>query len=118
MCISINEKAESVFIPRYLKAKNNLQTFETGILSELNQIEIYCNNNYSFYMNDEFAPGEVTTYFAPGDSLDYIIRAIQKEDRRLVEDAYGTRFVEVVLNDEKRKIYVDPNCAKSHSLLY
>ena len=94
MCISINEKAESVFIPRYLKAKNNLQTFETGILSELNQIEIYCNNNYSFYMNDEFAPGEVTTYFAPGDSLDYIIRAIQKEDRRLVEDAYGTRFVE------------------------
>lgn len=78
MCISINEKAESVFIPRYLKAKNNFQTFETGILSELNQIEIYCNNNYSFYMNDEFAPGEVTTYFAPGDSLDYIIRAIQK----------------------------------------
>lgn len=83
MCISINEKAENVFIPRYLKAKNNLQTFETGILSELNQIEIYCNNNYSFYMNDEFAPREVTTYFAPGDSLDYIIRAIQKEDRRL-----------------------------------
>ena len=118
MCISINEKAESVFIPRYLKAKNNLQTFETGILSELNQIEIYCNNNYSFYMNDEFAPGEVTTYFAPGDSLDYIIRAIQKEDRRLVEDAYGTRFVEVVLNDEKRKIYVDPNCAKSHEIRY
>ena len=118
MCISINEKAESVFIPRYLKAKNNFQTFETGILSELNQIEIYCNNNYSFYMNDEFAPGEVTTYFAPGDSLDYIIRAIQKEDRRLVEDAYGTRFVEVVLNDEKRKIYVDPNCAKSHEIRY
>lgn len=118
MCISINEKAENVFIPRYLKAKNNLQTFETGILSELNQIEIYCNNNYSFYMNDEFAPREVTTYFAPGDSLDYIIRAIQKEDRRLVEDAYGTRFVEVVLNDEKRKIYVDPNCAKSHEIRY
>lgn len=69
-------------------------------------------------MNDEFAPGEVTTYFAPGDSLDYIIRAIQKEDRRLVEDAYGTRFVEVVLNDEKRKIYVDPNCAKSHEIRY
>lgn len=118
MCISINEKSENVFIPRYLKAKNSLRTFETGILSELNQIEIYCNNNYSFYMNDEFAPGEVTTYFAPGDSLDYIIRAIQKEDRRLVEDAHGTRFVEVILNDEKRKIYVDSNCVERQEICY
>lgn len=104
MCISINEKTESVFIPRYLKAKNNLQTFETGILSELNQIEIYCNNNYSFYMNDEFAPGEVTTYFAPGDSLDYIIRAIKKEDRRLVEDAYGTMGTNFYLMSKSKKL--------------
>lgn len=118
MCISVNEKAESAFIPRYLKAKSNLQTFETGMLSELNQIEIYCNNNYSFYMNDEFAPREVTIYFAPGSSLDYIIRAIQKEDRRLVKDAHGIRFVEVVLNDEKRKIYVDPNCVKGQEICY
>lgn len=103
MCISINEKTESIFIPRYLKAKNSLRTFETGILSELNQIEMYCNNNYSFYMNDDFAPSEITTYFAPGDSLDYIMRAIQKEDRRLVEDSQGIMFCEVILNDRKRK---------------
>ena len=118
MCISINEKLESVFIPRYLKAKSNLHTFETGILSELNQIEIYCDNDYSFYLNDEFAPGEVTTYFAPGDSLDYIVRAVQKEDRRLVEDAQGVQFIEVILNDKKRKIYIDPNCMERKEIRY
>ena len=118
MCISINETAESVFIPRYLKAKNNLRTFDNGIFSELNQIEVYCDNNYSFYMNDEFVPGEITTYFAPGDSLDYIVRAIQKEDRKLVEDAYGSRFAEVILNDGKRKIYADPNCIKRKKICY
>ena len=118
MCISINEKTESIFIPRYLKAKNSLRTFETGILSELNQIEMYCNNNYSFYMNDDFAPSEITTYFAPGDSLDYIMRAIQKEDRRLVEDSQGIMFCEVILNDRKRKIYVDPNCIKRQEISY
>lgn len=118
MCISINETKESIFIPRYLKAKNNLQAFETGILSELNQIERYCSNNYSFYMNDDFAPGEVTIYFEPGASLNYIIRAIQKEDRHLVEDAQGTTFSEVILNDRKRKIYVDPNCVEKRELRY
>lgn len=38
------------------------------------------------------------------------MRAIQKEDRRLVEDSQGIMFCEVILNDRKRKIYVDPNC--------
>lgn len=117
MCISINEKSENMFIPRYLKAKKYLKTFETGMLSELNQIEIYCNNNYSFYMSDEFAPSEITTYFAPGDSLDYIVRAVYKEGRKLVKDVNGD-FVEIILNDEKRKIYIAPNCIIGKEIRY
>ncbi len=119
MCISINEDLESVFIPRYLKAKNNLRIFETGVLcSELNQIEVYCKNNYSFYMSDDFAPGEVATYFELGDSIDYIVRAIQKEDRRLIKNVKGTEFFEVVLCDRKRKIYVDYNCVNRQEISY
>ena len=72
MCISINETKESIFIPRYLKAKNNLQAFETGILSELNQIERYCSNNYSFYMNDDFAPGEALRARPRQKSINFI----------------------------------------------
>lgn len=117
-CISINEKKEDMFIPRYLKAKSSIKMVELSMLSELNQIEIYCSNNYSFYMSDEFAPGEIRTYFAPGDSLDYVVRAIQKEDRQLVENAQDTMFVEVILNDEKRKIYVDYNCINRKEICY
>lgn len=50
--------------------------------------------------------------------MNYIIRAIQKEDRHLVEDAQGTTFSEVILNDRKRKIYVDPNCVEKRELRY
>ena len=118
MCISINEKSESLFIPRYLKAKSKLQTFGSGLFSELDKIEIYRSNNYSFYMNDDIPLEEATIFFEPGCCLEYITRAVQKEDRRLVNDAYGSKLVEVVLIDEKRKIYVDPNCTRNQEIRY
>lgn len=117
MCISINEKNTTMFIPRYLMAKSKLNTIDTGLVSELNSIELY-RENHSFYMSDVISAGEVTTIFTLGDSIDYIIRAIKKEDKRCVEGTNNNTFAEVVLEDDIRQIYIEPNCVYRHEICY
>ncbi|ASN03852.1 hypothetical protein [Virgibacillus necropolis] len=106
-CISINEKPDEAFLPRYIRAKNSLRSGPSELLSELNNIEIYVHNHYSFYINDDFNPKKNTLFVAPGDSVDYIIRAVKKENKHLVESYKDSFFSEVVLNDKARKIYAD-----------
>lgn len=117
MCISINEKNTTMFIPRYLMAKSKLNTIDTGLVSELNSIELY-RENHSFYMSDVISAGEVTTIFTLGDSIDYIIRAIKKEDKRCVEGTNNNTFAEVVLEDDIRQIYIEPNCVYRNEICY
>lgn len=117
MCISINEKRNNTFIPRYLMAKSKLNTIDTGLVSELNSIELY-RENHSFYMSDDISAGEVTTIFTLGDSIDYIIRAIKKEDKRCVEGTENSTFSEVVLEDDIRQIYIKPNCVYRNEICY
>lgn len=117
MCISINEKRDNTFIPRYLMAKSKLNTIDTVPVSELNSIELY-RENHSFYMGDVISAGEVTTIFTLGDSIDYIIRAIKKEDKRCVEGTNNNTFAEVVLEDDIRQIYIEPNCVYRHEICY
>lgn len=117
MCISINEKRDNTFIPRYLMAKSKLNTIDTVPVSELNSIELY-RENHSFYMSDVISAGEVTTIFTLGDSIDYIIRAIKKEDKRCVEGTNNNTFAEVVLEDDIRQIYIEPNCVYRHEICY
>lgn len=117
MCISINEKSTTMFIPRYLMAKSKLNTIDTGLVSELNSIELY-RENHSFYMSDDISAGEVTTIFTLGDSIDYIIRAIKKEDKRCVEGTENSTFAEVVLEDDIRQIYIEPNCVYRNEICY
>lgn len=118
MCISINEKRDNTFIPRYLMAKTKLNTIDTGLVSELNSIELYRENHSSFYMSDDISAGEVTTIFALGDSIDYIIRAIKKENKRCVEGTNNNTFAEVVLEDDIRQIYIEPNCVYRNEICY
>lgn len=106
-CIAINEKSDKVFLPRYIKAKSKLHSGVPNLFSELNTIEIYVNSQYSFYLNDDFNPKNSMLYIAPGDSIDYIIRAVNKEKRHLVESYKDGYFTEVVLNDEVRNIFTD-----------
>ena len=106
-CIAINEKSDAVFLPRYIRAKSKLHSSAPNLFSELNSIEIYVNNQYSFFLNDDFNPKNNMLYIAPGDSIDYIIRSIHKEKRHLVESYKDDYFLEVVLNDEARNIYTD-----------
>lgn len=106
-CISINEKSNAVFLPRYIRARSKLKSGVPNLFSELNSIEIYVNNQYSFYLNDDFNPKNSILYIAPGDSIDYLIRAFNKEKRHLVESYKDGYFTEVVLNDEARNIFTD-----------
>ncbi|WP_170880350.1 hypothetical protein [Paenibacillus odorifer] len=106
-CIAINERSNSIFLPRYIKATSKLSDSGLNLFSELNSIEVYVNNQYSFYLNDDFNPKNAMLYIAGGDSIDYIIRAFKKENRHLVKSYDDKYFVEVVLNDEKRNIFTD-----------
>lgn len=106
-CISINEKSEAVFLPRYIRAKNTLKQGPSSLFSELNNMEIYVHNEYSFYLNDNFNPKKDMLFIAAGDSVDYIIRAVKRENRHLVESYNGDYFTEIVLNDQSRNIYTD-----------
>lgn len=105
-CISVNEHHRDEFIPRYINAKKALtQTLPPMMVSELNSIEIYTSNDYSFYLSDDFDPSVMAAFFGPGDSLDYVIRAVKKEDRHLISSYDGVHLSDIVLNDPIRHIY-------------
>ncbi|MBQ7300190.1 MAG: hypothetical protein IJW77_10145 [Clostridia bacterium] len=105
-CISVNEHDKEEFIPRYINAKKKLSVMVPPMMvSELNNIEIYTSNDYSFYLSDDHDPKTVSVYFAPGDSLDYVIRAVKKEDRHLISSYDGVHLCDIVLNDPVRNIY-------------
>lgn len=105
-CISVNEHGREEFIPRYINAKKKLTMISSStMVSELNSIEIYTNNDYSFYLSDDYDPKTISTYFALGDSLDYVIRAVKKEDRHLTSSYDGVHLCDIVLNDPVRNIY-------------
>lgn len=105
-CISVNERDREEFIPRYINAKKKLTAILPPMaISELNNIEIYTSNDYSFYLSDDYDPNVMSTFFAPGDSLDYVIRAVKKEDRHLISSYDGIHLCDVVLSDPVRNIY-------------
>lgn len=105
-CISINEHGRPDFIPKYLNAKSQITTsLPPMFCSELNTLELYTQNDYSFYFSDEFNPATTTLHIPPGDSLDYVLRAFSNENRHLIDYYDGMHFADVVLNDPLRKIY-------------
>ena len=105
-CIAANEADRDCFLQKYIRAKGALtQTPNNSISSELNRMELYVHNGYSFYFSDKYAAENTSIIFAPGDSLDYIIRAVKKEDRQLLEYYDGIHLMDVVLADKKRPIY-------------
>lgn len=109
-CISVNEQKRSEFLPRYIDAKKKLKMMlSSTMVGELNLIENYTSNDYSFYLSDDFDPKTISVFWGVGDSLDYTIRAIKKEDRHLVEFYDGQHLCEVILDDPQRKIYCSVN---------
>lgn len=49
-CISVNERKKENFLPRYIRAKEKINTQMPNLFSELNAISIYTSNKYSFYL--------------------------------------------------------------------
>ena len=57
-----------------------MKTNIPNLFSELNAVSIYTSSEHSFYLNDDFNTNETMLYIAPGDSVDYIKQAIEKEN--------------------------------------
>lgn len=113
-CIAVNERDKTEFIPRYIAAKRNISKLSPPMMgSELNSIEIYKSNDYSFYLSDDYNPKNTFVFFALGDSLDYVISAVKKEDRQLVNSYDGMHLCDVILNDSARKIYINKGTAEN-----
>lgn len=105
-CIEINERKNKPFLPRYIRARNQLHTMPSmNFFSELNAISIYTSNHNSFYMSDDFDPTEIEIYIAPGDSVEYISDALCKENRMLIDSYDDGNKTEVMLVDSTRNIY-------------
>ncbi len=106
-CISIKERNTTNFLPRYIRAKNQLNTMMSDVFSELNSVCIYTSNNYTFYMSDDVSMDEVNLYIAPGDSIEYITEALEDENRTLIDSYIDGEKTEVVYTDKLRNIYVE-----------
>jgi hypothetical protein len=117
-CISINESGEGNFLPRYIQSKRKYKMPAYSGISELNSIELYVSNDYSFYFTDDFDPSSGLLITAPGDSIDYVLRAVKKEDRKLVQSSNDDYFAEVVLYDQFRKIYAVQDVSDNRIKLY
>lgn len=117
-CISVNEKKEANFLPKYIRSKNKLKTPMFNIFSELNAISIYTSNGYSFYMGDDFNLNETMLYIAPGDSVDYINQALEKEEIILV-DSYKEHWkTQVELFDKIRNIYTELDMVETKRIAF
>ena len=115
-CISINEKEQKFFLTLYMTAKNKLIKMPQ-FFGEFPYINIYTNCNYSFYINDEFNPKNTMLCLSAGDDIEYIVKALKKEDRHLVESYNLGYMEEVILQDEKRKIYLNDNLDRDNIVI-
>ena len=113
-CIAVNEQHKKNFIPRYIRAKEKINTQVPNLFSELNEVSIYTSNQYSFYMSDDLSTYNTMFMIAPGDSIEYINKAINNEGAVLIdsyEDGWKTR---VILCDAMRNIYTEASMMETH----
>lgn len=106
-CVSINEREHKFFLPRYIESKRKLLETPFSSTAEYNYLTMYSENEYSFYVNDQTDTRKTILFPGYGDSIDYIHKALKKEDRQLIETPDGKFLVEIVFNDAERNIYCD-----------
>lgn len=105
-CISMNEIGNEQFLARYVRAKNIIREHVPNLFSELNAVEIYKSNHNSFVMTDDARMEGIVTYIAPGDSVEYIQRTINRFDKKQVASWQPGEGIDVIRNDENQNIYV------------
>ena len=104
-CIAINEENHPNFLFHYLRDKQKVKLVEMPFSVDLNLLTLYVENGYSFYFSDDCNLCTTNMFPGFGDSVDYLIKAIKKEDRQLVKIPGRNYYEEIVLKDAKRKIY-------------
>lgn len=100
--VAIHEDNNKDFLPYYMLSKERYQ-FASTSFSELNLITQYKNKKRSFYFDDNIDIRSVQMFYPGYESVDYVIEAISKENRKVVKSPYGY-YCEVVLKDAH---YVD-----------
>lgn len=112
-CISINEIEKNFFLTRYIESKNELINTPQAF-GELPYIQVYTECDYSFYVNDDVDTKDALLFLTAGDHIRYIVKAIKKENRMLVDSYKNGYMEEVILQDEKRKIYLKDKIDKNN----
>lgn len=104
--ISINEQENSMFLYRYIRARNKLKHYHKNLFSELNIVALYSNHDNSFYFNDKFDTKDTPMFLIGEYSSDYILNSYVKESFHLAK--YKNRFslIEVMKQDDN--IYFAP----------
>lgn len=117
-CINILESKRTDFLPRYIRAKEKINTTMPEVFSELNAVSIYTSNRYSFYMSDDFEPSTTNFYIAPGDSVDYICKALKRENKILISSYFDGYKTEVICLDKTRNIYIEDRIFDSNYIAF
>ena len=113
-CIAVNEQHKKNFIPRYIRAKEKINTQVPNLFSELNEVSIYTSNQYSFYMSDDLSAHNTMFMIAPGDSIEYINKAINNEGAVLIDSYEDGWKTQVILCDAMRNIYTEASMMETH----
>ncbi|MBR3446368.1 MAG: hypothetical protein IKH27_00995 [Oscillospiraceae bacterium] len=103
-CISINE--DSLFLPRYIDAEEKMHFHKMPTIEDaLDKISYFTSADYSFYTADDVDLRGSVSIIGVGDAVDYINKALLKEDRQLIESPDSQYYTEVVSQDAKRALY-------------
>lgn len=108
-CIKINENKESRFLYRYSRAKNKQKSSNSSLWDEMNLISFYVQNRYTFYFSDDYNGGGFELLLEPGESLEYIQKALLKQ-RMMVIDSYTRGWkTKIIALDNFRNIFIEDN---------
>lgn len=105
MCVAINERSYKNFIPRYIDSKKFCAKPVIQHDSDIYTIALYHKNKHSFYMHDDVDMRTCRLFTDYSESIDYVNKALKKEDRQLTTFPNSNYLKEIVINDEYRNIY-------------
>ncbi len=104
--VAMNEMGCEQFLFRYMRAKEMLRDLIPSLFSELNAVAFYRLNHNSFISTDDVKISEVSTFIEPGESIDYIQKAVDRVGFRQVPSWKPGDYVKVIRNSEDQNIFV------------
>ena len=108
-CIATNEQNHPNFIAHYIDSKQRLGKHTPLYAEEINYVALYVENEYSFYLGDDYDTRKANIFAGPGDSVDYINKALVETNVQLADFPGSEYLREIIFNEPERNIY----CATS-----